>query len=218
MTAELRLFPLNVVLFPGMPLPLHIFEERYKRLVQECLQEDAPFGVVLIREGVEVGGPAVPFDVGTTARIRQVQRLENGRLNILTVGETRFRILSIIRERPYLVALVEWLPNQLGDALETAYLAERVAALFQEYYRLNLALTGQWVAQVGLPGAPDRLADHVAGRLELPPHYKQGLLETVSVTERLRQEAVILEEETKRLNREVAAYYRAKYGRLGALN
>lgn len=218
MSFELRLFPLNTVLFPGAPLPLHIFEERYKLLIRECAQENAPFGVVLIREGQEVGGPATPFDVGTTARIRGVQPLDGGRLNVLTTGEARFRILSVIRERPYLVAQVEWLPDEFGDTTETADLAKRVTDLFGAYYRLNLSLTGQWLSEVRLPADPARLANHVAARLEIPIHYKQGLLETVSVTERLRQEALMLEQETKRLAVEVATYFRTRYTSLSALN
>jgi Lon protease-like protein len=67
----LRLFPLQTVLFPGMRMPLHIFEERYKLMIRECIEQDAPFGVLLIRDGAEVGAGAVPHNVGTTARISQ---------------------------------------------------------------------------------------------------------------------------------------------------
>ena len=77
---ELPLFPLNVVLFPGMSLPLHIFEERYKAMIGACSEHDTPFGVLLIKEGQEVGDPAEPFQVGTTARITEVQQLEDGRM------------------------------------------------------------------------------------------------------------------------------------------
>ena len=69
---ELPLFPLNVVLFPGMVLPLHIFEPRYREMVNYCLDEKKPFGVVLLREGEERGGPAIPYQVGTAARIMRV--------------------------------------------------------------------------------------------------------------------------------------------------
>src|SRR5438128_2047759 len=91
---DLRLFPLNTVLFPGMRMPLHIFEERYKIMVRECMEEDAPFGIVLIRSGVEVGGGAVPHSLGTTARIMQVEYLDEGRLNLFAIGERRFRIIA----------------------------------------------------------------------------------------------------------------------------
>jgi Lon protease-like protein len=201
-----------------MQLPLHIFEERYKQMIHECIQSDESFGVVLIREGQEVGGTATPFDVGTSARIRRVERLDDGRLNLLTTGEARFRILSLVSERPYILGEVEWLTDTVGDKAETASLAAGVTEKFTECYRLGLATTGQWASRVTLPADPGTLSDFVAARLQVPSHYKQGLLETMSVTERLRQELVMLEQEQKRLGDEVVAFYRAKYGRLGALN
>ena len=87
---ELSLFPLSLVLFPGMSLPLRIFEERYKLMISECLEKDLPFGVVLIREGVEVGGLAEPHEVGTTARIIKSERQESGQYSLQTIGEKRF--------------------------------------------------------------------------------------------------------------------------------
>jgi Lon protease-like protein len=89
---ELSLFPLHVVLFPGMALLLHIFEERYKRMIRCYLEGDATFGVVLIREGSKVGKPATPHLVGTCAQVIDVERLPDGRINLLTVGQERFRI------------------------------------------------------------------------------------------------------------------------------
>ena len=90
---ELPLFPLNVVLFPGMQLPLHIFEERYKAMIGDCLEREEPFGILLIKEGPEVGGPAEPFLVGTSARILRADHLEEGRMNILTRGDRRFQVV-----------------------------------------------------------------------------------------------------------------------------
>ena len=75
----LPLFPLNLVLFPGMPLPLHILEERYRAMIGECRDTEQPFGVVLIKEGLEVGGPADPFMTGTSARIVRVEDMDDGR-------------------------------------------------------------------------------------------------------------------------------------------
>ncbi len=92
---SIPLFPLNTVLFPGQVLPLHIFEERYRRMIGQCIEKSWPFGVTLIQEGEEVGGLAKPFKVGTTARVTQVERLDDGRLNIISVGEMRFRIASL---------------------------------------------------------------------------------------------------------------------------
>ena len=89
----LPLFPLNTVLFPGMPLGLYIFEERYKLMMAQCLQEEQPFGVVLIAQGKEAMGPAAePHPVGCTAVITEVQKLNDGRMNIVAVGQERFHI------------------------------------------------------------------------------------------------------------------------------
>ena len=111
---ELPLFPLNTVLFPTAPLTLHIFEERYKEMVSRCIAEDIPFGVVLIREGQEVGSPALPFEVGTTAQIVSVEKLLQGRMNLIAVGRERFRLLDTSHARPYLVGRVEFAPHLTG--------------------------------------------------------------------------------------------------------
>ena len=96
----LPLFPLQTVLYPGMPLPLHIFEERYRQMIDKCLEHDAPFGVTLIKKGVEVGGPAEPFDVGTSARIVEASRREDGQMDLMAQGVHRFRILETLQDRP----------------------------------------------------------------------------------------------------------------------
>ena len=111
---ELPLFPLNIVLFPGMPLSLHIFEDRYKLLIGKCIQERQPFGVVLIKKGIEASGPlAEPHLVGCTAYVSQVERLEQGRMNIGAIGRERFRIISMDQSQSYLVGQVERYP--IGD-------------------------------------------------------------------------------------------------------
>ena len=90
---ELPLFPLHSVLCPGVALPLHIFEERYRQMVAHCIERSEPFGVVLIRDGREVGGGQLSLaDVGTTAIIRKAGRYPDGKLDILTIGARRFRI------------------------------------------------------------------------------------------------------------------------------
>ena len=94
---DLPLFPLNTVLFPGMPLSLHIFEDRYKRMIGECIDSGNPFGVVLIKRGQEANGPlAEPHEIGCTARIIEVEPLSEGRMNIVVLGQKRFRILFVL--------------------------------------------------------------------------------------------------------------------------
>src|SRR5438445_8416131 len=100
-TQWLPLFPLNVVLFPHMPLPLHVFEPRYRKMIGDCLEEGHSFGVVAIREGSETG-PATPYDVGTLAKIVRIDRLEDGRMNLLVMGASRFEIVKTADDRPYL--------------------------------------------------------------------------------------------------------------------
>jgi Lon protease-like protein len=190
--ARLPLFPLNSVLFPGAALPLHIFEERYKLMIGRCLEERAPFGVVLIRSGDAAGEGAEPHSTGTTARISHVQRLPDGQMNLLAVGRRRFRILALDRSEPYLAGDVEELSSADVDAPEVAELAARAAALFGDQVRLLMAATGQWTRRVSLPGDPDRLADFIASQVQAPLPIKQELLETLSLPARLRREEELL--------------------------
>src|SRR5215831_11247716 len=105
---SLPLFPLHHVLFPQFLLRLHVFEERYKAMIRECVSRGAPFGVVLIQSGKETGDPAVPHSIGCTARILEIEPLEDGQMNLLAVGEGRFRLLDYREaEQPYLIGRAE---------------------------------------------------------------------------------------------------------------
>ena len=119
MPRRLRLFPLNAVLFPGAALNLHIFEARYKQMINECLESGEGFGVALIADGAEAGDPNVtPHDVGSIAEIVDVQPLPFGRFYISTVGRARFRITEIVSREPYLTVSAELLEDdaQIGRA------------------------------------------------------------------------------------------------------
>ena len=97
---ELPLFPLNTVLCPGIALPLHIFEDRYRALVRHCIDTTSPFGIVLIREGREVGTGAIAFTgIGTIAEIRDAGKYEDGRFDLLVVGTRRFEIRRVLSDR-----------------------------------------------------------------------------------------------------------------------
>src|SRR5712692_10962431 len=114
----LPLFPLEqVVLFPGMSLPLHIFEERYKVMIGACQVTDRLFGVLLIKSGSEVGAPAQPERVGCTARMLRIDRLPDGRMTILTIGEQRFRLQGPARmmSEAYLIGDVRLLPDSVTE-------------------------------------------------------------------------------------------------------
>ena len=103
MAVRLPLFPLNTVLFPHMPAGLHIFEERYREMIRDCQEQRTSFGVVGIREGVEVGRAAFPFSVGTLAQIHELEALDDGRFNLVVAGASRFRVESLSLDRAYLV-------------------------------------------------------------------------------------------------------------------
>ena len=135
---DLPLFPLRSVLCPGVALPLHIFEHRYRLMVGRCLERGEPFGVVLERDGHEVGPLAGRIaDVGTTAIIRRAGRYPDGRLDILTVGERRFRLEALdSRSEPYLVGRVTMLDEPSGPDAVVAEQAERVGRRFLRYLEL----------------------------------------------------------------------------------
>lgn len=215
---ELPLFPLNSVLFPGATLPLHIFEERYRQMVEACLESNAPFGALLIRSGSEVGETAKPFDIGTTARIVRVQHLDEGRMNLVCVGEQRFRLIRKVSEAPYLVGEVESLQSTDVEGDEARDLADKVAALFAEYFRLYLAAAHQWTRQIGMPGAPGELADFVGSRLGVSLWTKQRLLEELSVRRRLEMEVETLSDAIREMTPKVSAARAQRWRALGAMN
>ena len=138
---ELPLFPLEqVVLFPGMPLPLRVFEERYKVMIGACQVTDQTFGVVLIRAGREVGEPAEPERVGCTARMLRIDRLPDGQMNILSVGEQRFRLLRPARVMPegYLMGDVELLSETTAAVPD-----DLIQSLGDEFRTLRGGSSGQ---------------------------------------------------------------------------
>src|SRR3989442_6382306 len=138
----LPLFPLNVVLFPHLPLPLHIFEPRYRQMIAECLEEGHSFGVVAIREGTETG-PATPYDVGTLAKIVRIDRLDDGRMNLLGMGASRFAIVRTADARPYLRGEIHIIPEAGDDLDATAQLTEKTALPFRQDSNLLRELVGR---------------------------------------------------------------------------
>jgi Lon protease-like protein len=140
---QIPLFPLHTVLAPGIALPLHIFEDRYRAMVRRCLDTSTPFGIVLIRQGSEVvprGGGTHELSisgVGTFAEIREASKYLDGRWDLLTVGTGRFVVRQVIADQePYLVGEVEELDDSLGDAEEADALVTRVTRRFVDYLRL----------------------------------------------------------------------------------
>ncbi len=135
---EIPIFPLRSVLCPGVALPLHIFEERYRLMIGRCIERGEPFGVVLLREGAEVGAlHGEVAAVGTTAAIRRAGAYPDGRLDILTVGQQRFRLEGIDRvSEPYLLGRVSLLDEPTGPEEELRARAQQVGQRFLEYLEL----------------------------------------------------------------------------------
>lgn len=197
---DLPLFPLGTVLFPGMQLPLQLFEPRYLQMFEDISRGDSCFGVVLIKEGVEVGEPAVPFDIGTIARVVQHENTDDGRIVLMSVGQQRFRSLETLQQRPYITARIELLPAD--TAVDTAA-GPRVQEMFLEYARLVAGMSNEWVRDVPFPNAPSDLAYLVARNLDVSMAVKQGLLEMDTAEECLQAEVEILEMVTEHLRRRV---------------
>lgn len=199
MAIEIPLFPLNAVLFPHMPMGLHIFEERYRVMMRTCTETGTTFGVLAIREGREVGPGALPYMVGTLAQLRDVEALPDGRYNIVVAGASRFQVDAFCGGRPYLVGAVTYLEDAPADA-RGAGLARRVAAAFREYVGRLRALSGEHPPEVELPDDPELLSYLVAAALQVTTADRQRLLEIDAASDRLqailallRRELVLLE-------------------------
>ncbi|MGQ0625830.1 MAG: LON peptidase substrate-binding domain-containing protein [Sporichthyaceae bacterium] len=208
MTERLALFPLGTVLYPGLLLPLHIFEDRYRRLVADLtadlpagtdLDEDttqAAFGVVALRKGRETGadGARALHAIGCTAALRRVEPLPDGRFDLMTTGARRFRLHAVDTSGPYLVGEISYLDEDLGEAAEV--LAHSVTKAYLAYRDQLLSLQGQAPRVRGqLPTDPLVLSYLVAAAMVLDRPDKQRLLEAADAGARLRSELRLLRRE-----------------------
>lgn len=185
---ELPLFPLpELVLFPGRRLPLHIFELRYRMLMNTILQGDRRFGVLMIDPATgEIA------KIGCCAEIIHYQRMPDDRMKIMTLGQQRFRVLNYVRETPYRVGLVEWIEDAPAEeSLEP--LATEVDRLLRDVVRLSAKLTSQDIDfPDSVPELPLELSYWVASTLQGVSMEQQALLEMQNTLTRLEREAEIL--------------------------
>jgi uncharacterized protein len=196
-TDRLPIFPLGAVLFPGLVLPLRVFEERYRLLMSDLLAGEEPhrFGVVSIELGHEVGPGAARrlAAVGCTAEVRDAEEHPDGRYDIVTTGGTRFRVEDIDDSLPYLRADVTMLPEEEGPGAEAA--VAPVGSLFRRYCD-RLVSHGAEVADLDeLPTEPLSLSYLVAASLVLDRSDKQRLLQADHAAARLRLEYELLKRE-----------------------
>jgi Lon protease-like protein len=196
-TERLPIFPLGAVLFPGLVLPLHVFEERYRLLIRDLLAGEEPhrFGVVSIELGHEVGSGAARrlAPVGCTAEVRNAEKHEDGRYDVVTTGGTRFRVEDVDDSLAYLRADVTMLPEEEGPGAETA--VAPVGGLFRRYCDRLVEHGAQIINLDELPSEPLGLSYLVAASLVLDRSDKQRLLEAEHAAARLRLEYGLLRRE-----------------------
>jgi ATP-dependent Lon protease len=185
---ELPLFPLpELVLFPGMHLPLHIFEFRYRIMMNTLLQGDRCFGVLMLDPS-----SGQPARIGCSAEILHCQKLPDDRMKMLTIGQQRFHVLDYVREKPYLVGLVEWLDDQNTEE-NLSTLVSEVDQLLRDVVHLSAKLTSREVElPTNIPTTPLELSYWIASNLYDAAEEQQSLLEMVSTEKRLEREAEIL--------------------------
>ncbi|MEC4982512.1 MAG: LON peptidase substrate-binding domain-containing protein [Oscillatoria sp. PMC 1068.18] len=185
---ELPLFPLpELVLFPGRPLPLHIFEFRYRIMMNTILESDRRFGVLMFDP---IQGQIAK--VGCCAEVVHCQRLPDDRMKMLSLGQQRFRVLEYVREKPYRVGLVQWIEDRPPNE-ELQPLATEVQELLRNVVHLSAKLTDRQIElPEDLPTLPVELSYWVASNLYRVASEQQTLLEMQDTAERLQREAEIL--------------------------
>jgi Lon protease-like protein len=197
--SDIPLFPLNVVLMPGAPLPLHIFEDRYKQMVDECLQQESEFGMVFADE-------SGTRKVGCTAKIVElVERYDDGRMLILVEGSRRFRLNNVLTGKPYYVGEIEYFEEE-PEEQDVQALAEECIALLERV--VEAATEGS----VGIEIEPPyrNLSFAIAGRVEFEAETRQQILELTSERERLEKVKELLTAAAERLERERHAREKAQ--------
>jgi Lon protease-like protein len=199
----LPLFPLGAVLYPGMLLPLHIFEERYRQLVRDLLDGSDPrrFGVIAIRKGRETGIDGVQslYQIGCTAVLRRVDQHEDGRYDIVAVGSERFRLLGLDETQPYLRGEVEILAEEPADPAAAGPAARAAQVAFREYLDALTEWGGATVRLEDLPDEPDLLSFVVAAAMVIDLPERQALLAEPGAVRRLGLERALLSRETAML-------------------
>jgi hypothetical protein len=198
MDETLPLFPLNTVLFPGAPLTLHVFEERYRLMIGNCLAESRPFGVVFLHDRDETSGTMLPHTIGTVAQINANVRLEDGRYLIATIGQQRFQIRDTIQRVPYLVTSVSFLPED-DEIVLNEYVSE-LRVIYDQYWRSVAVATGSQSQVDQLPDDVIAMTYALAHRMQVTNDRKQHWLET-DIHTRIQEITAMLQAEMSLLPR-----------------
>jgi Lon protease-like protein len=198
MSEKLPLFPLNTVLFPGMTLDLHIFEARYRVMINRCIQTGRPFGVVLIKTGHAVGGGETNYKIGTRAHIANVIRHIDGRLDIQVVGTERFHIKGYEQAAPFKIALAENFALNNASSGHARELAGQIKLALHAYLAnlLNNSELSIEMQGIQIPSEPVALGYFFGAVMPIPEEDKQRLLEARSAEAILLMVSDILRRET----------------------
>ena len=200
-TQDIPLFPLDTVLFPGMELPLHIFEERYRRMIGACLKGDRRFGVLLERPVATGRDATAVHSVGTSAIITRVDKQQDGGLDVQTAGVERFRVLHVLRTEPFSVGRVEPFPLEGTDSPAVGPQVKRIGELFVRYLRLVAETLGTVIRIQDVPRDACSLAYLIGIALQVSVEEKQGLLSSLTLPALLVREFSILSREEILLGR-----------------
>lgn len=210
-TLEVPLFPLAIVLFPGTPQLLHIFEPRYRQMLADCLEGDGRFGLSYVPSGAGDDPLPTPGDVGCLAMVHESRLLADGRSNILAVGEQRYVLRRHLEsDLPYHVAQVEPFDDDDLDAPLAEELAGQARGLFARFVADMQTLSDRPQEDVQLEAGAQALSFQIAATLELDPLVKQDLLALRSTTERLRRLLRVLRPLNDELTHRVAVHRRAR--------
>ncbi|MFP3903806.1 MAG: LON peptidase substrate-binding domain-containing protein [Armatimonadota bacterium] len=192
-TEPLPIMPMFQVLFPGMPMPLDLWEDRYMKLARQCTDNDREFGIVLIEEGKEVGGPVQStYKIGTSARVAYAREMDD-HIAALVVGQEKFRILDVVESKPVMKAVVEEVPDIERISISPEFVTDTCDE-FGEYMTMMLKLVGFPDIDIEIPDDPNRLSYMIAAHLRCGSKVRQELLEMADPRKRLGRARELMQE------------------------
>lgn len=195
--ARLAIFPLpNVLLFPNRVLPLHIFEDRYKRMVSDCLQGDRLLGLFLLQRGWDAEGAApTPYEVGGMGQITRAVKYPNGSMDILLSGLARVQVQRYIQEKPYLIAEVEMWPEESEDSEGLEALTRRMVGSFERFVIAKVGEGNELLTGLKLLASPVDLLHYIVTHMPLDVHQKQEIMNLRPIDERITMMITLLNRE-----------------------
>jgi len=209
----LPIFPLNTVLLPFETMPLRIFEERYKKMLQDSLNYNSKIGIALIKSGNEVGGPAETYNIGTIAEIKSSERTDSDEYYLILEGIEKFIITRTVSDTPYITAEIKIIKESYIDSTIDSLELSRAKLSFQNYINYLLNIQGEWKKTPPVPNDPIKLSYLIPQLLNLKLPEKQHFLEVASSKERIDASLHYLNSEIIDLSKKLNAKMNMQYGR-----